>query len=66
MPLFLNLLLLKQESVYSSLVDIGPTCRLITLTVLAEVIAMFCKCEIKCQTVVCGHWKSKVNGVFIA
>jgi len=26
MPMFVNLLLLKQESVYSSLVDIGPTC----------------------------------------
>ena len=32
---------------------------------LTEVIVMFCKCEVKCQAVVCGHWKSKVNGVFI-
>ena len=65
MPLLVNLLLLKQDSVYSSLVDIYAL-HVITLTVLAEVIVMFCKCEVECQTVVCGHWKSKVNGVFIA
>ena len=62
MPLFLNLLLLKQESAYSSLVDI------MTLTTLAEVSYDFvqCKWEVECKTVVCGHWKSQMNGVIIA
>jgi len=60
-----ELILLKQESACSSLVDI------MTLTTLADVARLwFVQCklkwEVECKTVVCGHWKSQMNGVIIA
>jgi len=61
MPLYLNLLLLKQESAYSSLVDI------MTLTMLAEVSCFVqCKWEVECKTVGPSLRTLQMNGVIIA